>query len=61
MVWTKGYTVGYIMTYYSFHNEIFFSPLGGRLQAQRVDTGEEEMSGIGVHDSQRTNKKILKS
>jgi hypothetical protein len=34
--WTKGYTMRYTVTHYSFHNKIFFSLLWGRLQWWRA-------------------------
>ena len=34
-VWTKGYTVVYTVTHYSFHNQMFLSVLGDAVSVKR--------------------------
>lgn len=51
------------MTHSCFHDEIFFSFGGGRLQRQRVGMEDWEKSGTGVHNGKLTKNqyKVLKN
>jgi hypothetical protein len=42
--------MGHTVAHYSFHDEISFSSVGGRLQGWRAGTEERERGGVGVHD-----------